>query len=296
MIVVKVGTSTLTGGGKSLSKKRMLALAEPICALLDGGARIALVSSGAIAAGREALGFQHPASERTMAAKQMLSAVGQVRLMQAWAELFALFDRTVAQVLLTRGELASRAGYLNARDTLQALLAHGIVPVINENDALATEEIRVGDNDALSALVANLIGADTLILLTDIDGLYDADPRTDSSARLIPEVATLDESIFALAGGSGSAQGTAGCARSSRPRASPDRAARLRLSRRGSGRECCRRFCEERAWARESPRRSDAGRAGRAGCSPRRLREASRWTPARRRGWRAGGRACFPSA
>ena len=207
-VVVKVGTSTLTGGGRTLSKRRMLALAGQIVALLESGVRVALVSSGAIAAGREALGFS--GAEKTVAAKQMLSAVGQVRLMQLWAELFALYERPVAQVLLTRGELSRRAGYLNARDTLTALLARGIVPVINENDALATDEIRVGDNDSLSALVANLVDAKTLVLLTDIEGLFDADPRTHPEAKLIAEVKTLDESVFALAGGTGTSLGTGG--------------------------------------------------------------------------------------
>jgi glutamate 5-kinase len=208
VFVVKVGTSTLTAGGKALSKRRMLALAQQIGTLLEAGEQVALVSSGAIAAGREALGF--PKLEKTVAAKQLLSAVGQVRLMQTWAEVFALFDRVVAQVLLTRGELSHRAGYLNARDTLQALLKQGIVPVINENDALATDEIRVGDNDNLSALVANLLDADTLVLLTDIEGLFDVDPRINAEAKLLSEVSVLDDTIFALAGGSGSAQGTGG--------------------------------------------------------------------------------------
>ena len=207
-LVVKVGTSTLTGGGKTLSKKRMLALAGQIVALLESGVKVALVSSGAIAAGREALGF--PKIEKTVAAKQMLSAVGQVRLMQLWAEIFALHERNVAQVLLTRGELTRRAGYLNARDTLSALLDRGIVPIVNENDALATDEIRVGDNDNLSALVANLVDAKLLVLLTDIEGLFDADPRTHPDAQLIAEVKTLDESVFALAGGTGTTLGTGG--------------------------------------------------------------------------------------
>ncbi|MGC4046519.1 MAG: glutamate 5-kinase [Armatimonas sp.] len=208
VFVVKVGTSTLTAGGKALSKRRMLELARQISVLVEAGEQIALVSSGAIAAGREALGF--PKLEKTVAAKQLLSAVGQARLMQTWAEVFALFDKVVAQVLLTRGELSRRAGYLNARDTLQALLKQGIVPVINENDALATEEIRVGDNDNLSALVANLLDADTLVLLTDIEGLFDADPRSNPNAKLLSEVKALDDSIFALAGGTGTAQGTGG--------------------------------------------------------------------------------------
>lgn len=208
IFVVKVGTSTLTAGGKALSKRRMLELARQISLLIEAGEQVALVSSGAIAAGRAALGF--PKLEKTVAAKQLLSAVGQARLMQTWAEVFAMYDKVVAQVLLTRAELSRRAGYLNARDTLQALLSQGIVPIINENDALATEEIRVGDNDNLSALVANLLDADTLVLLTDIEGLFDADPRSHPEAELLSEIKVLNESIFALAGGSGSAQGTGG--------------------------------------------------------------------------------------
>jgi glutamate 5-kinase len=208
IFVIKVGTSTLTAGGRSLNRKRMLALAQQVCQLLELGEKVALVSSGAVAAGRAALGF--PKLQKTVVAKQLLSAVGQVRLMQTWAELFAMFEREVAQVLLTRAELSHRAGYLNARDTLQALLAQKIVPIVNENDALATDEIRVGDNDNLSALVANLIDADVLILLTDIDGLYDSDPRENPEARLFSEVTVVDDALLALAGDSGSGLGTGG--------------------------------------------------------------------------------------
>jgi len=140
----------------------------------------------------------------------MLSAVGQGRLIQIYMELFSLFDIQVGQVLLTRSDLSNRTGYLNARDTLLTLLTHRIIPIINENDTIATDEIKVGDNDNLSALVANLIDAELLILLTDQLGLYDSDPRTNPNAKLIPRVDRVDESIFALAGGTTSGLGTGG--------------------------------------------------------------------------------------
>jgi glutamate 5-kinase len=175
---------------------------------IDAGHSVALVSSGAIAAGREALGY--PELSPQIAGKQMLAAVGQARLMQLWAEVFGIFERTVGQVLLTRGEISGRAGYLNARDALTALLDHQIIPIINENDTVATDEIRVGDNDTLSALVANLIDAELLVLATDQLGLFTSDPRTDPNATRIAVVKNIDEAIFALAGGSGSALGTGG--------------------------------------------------------------------------------------
>jgi glutamate 5-kinase len=207
-IVVKVGTSTLTAGSRQLSSRRMLELVRQIAHLHDQGHRVILVTSGAMTAGREKLGFPelHPA----LPVKQMLASVGQAVLMQRYGELFNLFDMCVSQVLLTRGDIDHRTGYLNARDTLLTLLDHRILPIINENDTIATEEIRVGDNDNLSALVANLIDADLLILLTDIEGLYTADPRSNPDARLIPTVAQIDESIYALAGGTNSGLGTGG--------------------------------------------------------------------------------------
>src|SRR5689334_17448922 len=186
----------------------MLEIARQVAYLHDAGHHVVIVSSGAIAAGREALNY--PELDRFVPAKQMLSAVGQGRLIQIYMDLFRLFDITVGQVLLTRGDLSHRTGYLNSRDTLLTLLDHRIVPVINENDTIATEEIRVGDNDNLSALVANLLNADLLILLTDQLGLYTSDPRTDPNAELIPLVEQIDETVWARAGGTSTGLGTGG--------------------------------------------------------------------------------------
>ena len=137
-----------------------------------------------------------------MAFKQMLAAVGQTHLMLAWEQLFGLHEVQVAQVLLTRADLSDRRRYLNARDALSAILAHGIVPIINENDAVATEEIKVGDNDNLSALVTNLLNAEILLMLTDQEGLFTADPRKDASARLLAEVPEINDAVYAMAGAS----------------------------------------------------------------------------------------------
>lgn len=207
-IVVKIGTSTLTQGQKKLSKSYMLKLVQQLVSLKNMGKQVVLVSSGAMAAGRELLG--HPKVERSLPSKQMFASVGQVRLMQVWSELFSLFDVNVGQVLLTRADISNRKRYLNARDTLECLLSHGIIPIINENDTVATQEIKVGDNDNLAALVGNLISADTVILLTDQEGLYTKDPRFHKDATLISTVEKIDPSIFSLAGGSGSSLGTGG--------------------------------------------------------------------------------------
>lgn len=207
-IVVKVGTSTLTQGSQKLSRKYMLELTRQIAELHARGHQVILVTSGAIAAGRELL--RHPTIERSLPAKQMFSAIGQVQLMHIWTNLFSLFEIHVGQLLLTRDDLSQRKRYLNARDTLSCLLHHKILPIINENDSVATKEIRVGDNDNLGALVSNLIAADLLILLTDQQGLYTADPRVNPEAKLIPVVAHIDESIFALARGSSTSLGTGG--------------------------------------------------------------------------------------
>lgn len=209
-IVVKLGTSTLTGGTRQINRQRMLEIVQQIARLHQQGHEMVVVTSGAMAAGRERLGF--PDLGRSVPAKQMLSAVGQGRLMHLYSQLFDLFEIVVGQVLLTRDDLADRARYLNARDTLLTLLEQRIIPVINENDTTATHEIRVGDNDNLSALVANLLEADRLIILTDQRGLYTADPRQRPDAQLISEVAQIDETIWALAGGAGSSVGTGGMA------------------------------------------------------------------------------------
>lgn len=209
-IVVKVGTSTLTDGGRRLSPPRMVDLARQIALVRSKGVDIILVSSGAIAAGREVLNY--PELPRFIPKKQMLAAVGQPRLMAMYTEYFAIYGQRVAQVLLTRADLMDRKRYLNARDTFEALLLQGILPIVNENDTVATEEIRFGDNDTLSAQVATLVEADDLILLTDQAGLYDADPRVIPEACLIREVPAeeIPDTLWEAAGGSRSGLGTGG--------------------------------------------------------------------------------------
>ncbi|MBL8132641.1 MAG: glutamate 5-kinase [Anaerolineae bacterium] len=207
-IVVKVGTSTLTDGTPHLSRQRMLEVVQQIARLHQAGHELILVTSGAVAAGRERLGTTE--LSRSIPTRQMLSAVGQSRLMQVYTDLFDIFRIVVAQLLLTRGDLNSRAGFLNARDTISTLIDRRIVPVINENDTTATEEIRIGDNDNLSALVATLVEADRLILLTDQPGLFTADPRRDQNATLIERVEQIDAGTYALAGGAATGLGTGG--------------------------------------------------------------------------------------
>ena len=221
-IVVKVGTSVLTDGTRRLSPQRMVDLARQCAALQQRDHEVILCTSGAIAAGRERLGYVGPAADNgdaqlgqrppTVATKQMLAAVGQSRLMFMWERFFEIYGLNVGQILLTHGDVESRGRFLNAQDTLQALLEHRIVPVINENDAVATEEIKIGDNDNLSALVAVLADADLLILLTDQPGLYTADPRKDPEAQLISEVRVIDEHLRAVAGGSRTGLGVGGMA------------------------------------------------------------------------------------
>jgi glutamate 5-kinase len=209
-IVVKLGTSTLTGGSQHLSLPRMVDLVRQIAQLHERGCSLVLVSSGAIAAGRECLNFPH--LPKDIPAKQMLAAVGQPRLMAIYEQLFGLYKVTVAQVLLTRSDLSNRRSYLNARSTLTALLAQQVIPIINENDTTATEEIRFGDNDNLSALVCNLVDADLLALLTDQTGLFTSDPRRDPNAQLVTNVAgeRIPEEIWQAAGGSSNGLGTGG--------------------------------------------------------------------------------------
>jgi glutamate 5-kinase len=209
-IVIKLGTSTLTAGTNHISPPVLIDMARQVQVLQKAGHQLIVVSSGAMAAGRARLGF--PQLPKEIPAKQMLSAIGQPRLMALYEQLFGFYDLTIAQVLLTRAELSSRRAYLNARNTLLALLDHNVIPVVNENDTIATEEIRVGDNDNLSALVANLVDADWLILLTDQPGLFTADPRTTPDSKLVEEVATAEipERLWKAAGGKGTGLGTGG--------------------------------------------------------------------------------------
>ncbi len=201
-IVVKVGTNVLTAGTDRLDLEVMATLVGQVARLHKEGAAVLVVTSGAIAAGRHRLGVSR--DRKGMPFRQMLAAVGQSDLMQAYQELFARHEIAVAQTLLTRRDLADRQGYLNARNTLLGLLELGVAPIINENDVVAVEEIegaRIGDNDNLSALVANLVDADLLVLLTDQAGLYTADPRRDANAHIIPRVERIDAGIERLAGG-----------------------------------------------------------------------------------------------
>ncbi|MFC5078343.1 Glutamate 5-kinase [Vibrio thalassae] len=209
-VVVKLGTSVLTGGSLALNKAHMVELVRQCAELKKLGHSVVVVSSGAIAAGREHLGY--PALPNSMASKQLLAAVGQSQLIQVWESLFAIYGLKIGQMLLTRADLEDRERFLNARDTINALVEHDIIPVVNENDAVATNEIKVGDNDNLSALVGILCGADKLLLLTDQRGLFTADPRKDPNAELIREVTTIDETLRKIAGGSGTTLGTGGMA------------------------------------------------------------------------------------
>jgi len=200
-IVIKLGTSTLTNGTSCLAQPVLIEYARQASQLLGEGHQVILVSSGAIAAGRERLGF--PDLPKDIPAKQMLAAIGQSRLMSIYERIFGLYGLMVGQILLTRTDLASRRRYLNARNTLIALIEQKVIPIVNENDTVATEEIRVGDNDNLSALVANLVDADLLILLTDQPGLYTADPRIEPNARLVEKVVArqIPDELWSAAGG-----------------------------------------------------------------------------------------------
>jgi glutamate 5-kinase len=209
-IVVKLGTSTLTAGSARLSHPHLVELVRQLAYLRTAGCQVLLVTSGAVAAGKEVLDF--PELPRFIPKKQMLAAIGQPRLMGLYEQFFRIYDETIAQVLLTRADLTDRRRYLNARNTLEALLAQKVIPIINENDTVATEEIRVGDNDNLSALVANLVEADLLVLLTDQEGLFTSDPRRVPTARLISEIASIEipDELWTAAGGTRGGLGTGG--------------------------------------------------------------------------------------
>jgi glutamate 5-kinase len=210
-VVAKFGTSLLTAGTSRLNMERMTDLVDQISRLHNQGVEVIIVTSGAIASGREKLGLTKKA--KGVALKQVLASVGQSRLMNIYEELFNRHNIIVGQALLTKSVLSDRAGYLNTRNTLLASLEMGVIPIINENDVVAVDEIgeaRFGDNDNLSAMVANLIDADLLFILTDIAGLYTADPNKDPSARMIPLVEKIDDQIENLVTGSTSGLGTGG--------------------------------------------------------------------------------------
>lgn len=204
--VLKVGSSLLAADGGGLTPRFALGLAQFVSANLLAGREMVIVSSGAVAAGR-AIVPKAAEAGAAMAARQALAALGQAQLIALWQR---FFERPVAQVLLTHDDLRNRRRYLNARATLNALLALGALPVINENDTVSVDELKLGDNDNLAAIVAALVDADALFIATDIDGLYTADPRGNPDARPINEVTALTDEVLAMAGGSGSAVGTGG--------------------------------------------------------------------------------------
>lgn len=206
-IVVKVGSSTLAGDG-GVDRGYVAHLVSQLCDIVHGGDRVVLVSSGAIAAGLDRLGIAEKPTD--MPTLQAAASVGQVALVETYAEQFAKHDVTVGQVLLTRNDTANRDAFLHARDTFDRLLSLGAVPVVNENDTVSVDEIRFGDNDTLAALVATLIGADLVVVLSDIDGLYDADPRLSDEATRVDQVVELTDDLLAAAGGAGSAIGSGG--------------------------------------------------------------------------------------
>ncbi|MGC8783697.1 MAG: glutamate 5-kinase [Armatimonadota bacterium] len=213
-MVIKVGTSTLTDETGALDRVYIASLAMQCAAEHRSGSDVVLVSSGAIRAGTEQWESYVGQTAETLARasmpfKQAIAAIGQPLLMQAYLAAFAAYDLPVAQVLLTREDFGERHRFLHARNTLQQLLKMGVVPIINENDTVATEEIRFGDNDTLAAMVASLLDADLLILLSDVEGLYERDER-GRYTRLVREVHRLDESIWRMAQGSGSRMGTGG--------------------------------------------------------------------------------------
>jgi glutamate 5-kinase len=207
-LVVKVGSSLVTNDGRGLDLQAVGQWCAQIATLRQAGKDVVLVSSGAIAEGMARLGWKRRPVE--MHELQAAAAVGQMGLAQAYESAFSAHGLKTAQILLTHEDMADRLRYLNARSTLLALFKFGIVPIVNENDTVATDEIKLGDNDTLGALVANLVEADALIILTDQTGLYDQDPRQNPNARLISQALANDPSLAAMAGGAGSHIGKGG--------------------------------------------------------------------------------------
>jgi len=204
--VLKVGSSLLAAEGEGLSPRHALGLAQFVSASLAAGREVVIVSSGAVAAGRAVIHRKAHAGA-AMAERQALAALGQAQLIGLWQR---FFERPVAQVLLTHDDLRNRRRYLNARATLNELLALGALPVINENDTVSVDELKLGDNDNLAAVIAALVDADALFIATDIDGFYTANPRVHADAKPIEDVEALTPEFFAMAGDAGSSAGTGG--------------------------------------------------------------------------------------
>lgn len=204
-IVLKVGSALIAPDNQGCSEQYLRPIAEFIRQCRLQGQEVILVSSGSVAAGRHHFNFQH--QRVPIALKRAMAAVGQSQMMNFWSR---CFDFPCAQVLLTHGDLSDRVRHVNIQNTLRRLLDHQVLPIVNENDTIATDELKVGDNDNLAAMVATVINADVLIICSDVDGLYTADPNKDASAKLIPEIHQIDPKIYALAGGASSSVGTGG--------------------------------------------------------------------------------------
>jgi glutamate 5-kinase len=207
-VVIKVGTSTLTHQNGNINIRRIENLCKVISDLKNAGLEIIFVSSGAIAMGVGKLGLSKKPQD--IPSKQACAAIGQCELMYTYDKLFQEYNHTVAQMLMTGADFENEERHTNFDNTLNRLLEFGVLPIINENDTIATSEIKVGDNDTLSAIIATSANADLLILLSDIDGLYTADPRKDADASLIPVVKEINENIMNLAGTAGTSRGTGG--------------------------------------------------------------------------------------
>lgn len=207
-IVVKVGTSSLTYPNATMHFSQMEKLVRQLAELTHQGYDIILVTSGAIGAGVGLLGLD--ARPVGLAEKQACAAVGQLHLMHLYEKFFSEYGKKVGQILLSKDDIQNKKRSVNARNTFESLLRYGVIPIVNENDAVVVDEIKVGDNDTLSAYVARLVAADLLILLSDIDGLFTDNPKTNPEALCIEEVPDIDPDILALAGGSGSKLGTGG--------------------------------------------------------------------------------------
>lgn len=206
--VVKIGSALITADGRGLDREGLRAWVDQVADLIEDGHEVVLVSSGAVAEGMKRMGWQR--RPEALHELQAAAAIGQMGLVQAWESCFQRRGLHTAQVLLTHDDLSDRRRYLNARGTLRTLVSLGVVPVINENDAVANEELRFGDNDSLAALVANLVEADLVVLLTDQQGLYEADPRSNPDAQLVRVTAATAPELDAMAGSSGGALGRGG--------------------------------------------------------------------------------------
>lgn len=207
-VVIKVGSSTLTYATGGMNLRLIESLVRVLCDLKNSGREIIFVSSGAIAAGVGRLGLKSRPED--IPSKQAAAAVGQTELMYLYDKCFGEYNHPVGQVLLTNDVLVDEHRRWNVHNTFERLLDMGVIPIVNENDTVAVDEIKIGDNDTLSAVVARITGADALVILSDIDGLFTANPATNSDAKLIPLVDKIDDELFAIAGGAGSNRGTGG--------------------------------------------------------------------------------------